>query len=53
MPDSPNLTEFRAAFAALKDKQYDRWVSLEMFSFPEDPAEVLHGVRTFLKDVAG
>lgn len=50
-PDSPNLPAFRAAFEALKAAHYASWVSLEMFSFPDDPGAVLRGVRTFLDDV--
>jgi sugar phosphate isomerase/epimerase len=48
---SPDLAAFRRAFAALAECEYERWVSLEMFSEPEDPASVLSEVREFLGDV--
>jgi len=47
-PGSSHLQEYRDAFAALDDVGYDRWVSLEIFSVPEDPDGVLRGVRRFL-----
>jgi D-psicose/D-tagatose/L-ribulose 3-epimerase len=49
--DSTCLEDFRAAFAALKGTRYDKWVSLEIFTVPEDPAAVLRNVRAFLADV--
>ena len=49
--ESAQLAEFRRAFAALKGVEYRKWVSLEIFTFPEDPATVLRGVRTFLDEV--
>ncbi len=51
--ESEHLPEFRTAFAALKETGYGKWVSLEIFSFPEDPASVLRNVRAFLADVTG
>lgn len=50
--ESPHITEFREAFAALGRAGYRRWVSLEIFTEPEDPAAVLRGVREFLRAMA-
>ena len=48
---SERLSEFRTAFAALREVGYGKWVSLEIFTFPEDPGAVLRSVRSFLDDV--
>lgn len=52
-PESDNLPAYWAAFDALGEAGYDRWVSLEIFTVPEEPAAVLRGVREFLKMMAG
>ena len=51
-PHSAHLTQFRQAFDSLQQVDYQRWVSLEIFSVPEDPAAVLRDVRAFLSQVA-
>ena len=48
---SDMLHEYRAAFAALTDTGYDGWVSLEIFTVPDDPADVLRSVREFLTEM--
>jgi len=49
--ESRDVDEFRRAFAALRAIGYDRWVSLEIFTEPDDPASALGTVRTFLASV--
>ena len=39
------------AFAKLHELKYDRWVSLEIFTTPEDPAIVLRETMEYLKDI--
>lgn len=50
---SPDLEAFRRAFEALRDVGYRRWVSLEIFTVPDDPAAVLRDVRAFLDEMTG
>jgi D-psicose/D-tagatose/L-ribulose 3-epimerase len=45
---SARLDEFLRAFSALRAGGYDRWISLEIFNVPDDPAAVLRGVGDFL-----
>lgn len=43
--------DYRSAFRVLKEKKYDGWISLEIFSVPEDPRRVLQNTRAFLHTV--
>ena len=43
-----NPAEYRKAFAALDSIGYQDWISLEIFTVPEDPEQVLKGVSRFL-----
>ena len=43
--------DYLAAFKALKDNGYSAWVSLEIFTEPEDPAAVLAATAAFLDEV--
>ena len=42
---------YRSAFRVLKQKNYDGWISLEIFTIPEDPRTVLRHTREFLRKV--
>jgi sugar phosphate isomerase/epimerase len=43
--------EYRSAFRVLKEKRYGGWISLEIFTLPENPKEVLKETREFLRMV--
>jgi sugar phosphate isomerase/epimerase len=47
----PDDLSYRAAFATLRERGYARWVSLEIFTTPEDPAAVLGETMTCLKNI--
>ncbi|GAB4371353.1 MAG: sugar phosphate isomerase/epimerase [Spirochaetales bacterium] len=42
---------YRSAFHTLKDRKYDGWFSLEIFTVPENPRLVLQDTRAFLRKV--
>lgn len=42
---------YRSAFRVLKQNNYDGWISLEIFTVPEDPRTVLRHTREFLRKV--
>jgi sugar phosphate isomerase/epimerase len=44
--------EYRKAFMALNEIGYESWVSLEIFTEPENPRSLLEGVRDFLNGVS-
>lgn len=43
--------DYAMAFKALAEIGYDKWLSLEIFSVPEDPAAVLKQVAEFLNEL--
>ncbi len=43
--------EYRNAFQALTENEYDKWVSLEIFTVPEDPGALLMQVGAFLDEI--
>jgi len=43
--------EYQKAFSSLVEIAYDNWVSLEIFTEPEDPAELLRQVGDFLDEI--
>ena len=43
--------EYRKAFQILTENKYNKWVSLEIFTVPEDPRALLRQVENFLNDV--
>ncbi len=43
--------EYRKAFQVLTENKYDQWVSLEIFTVPEDPRALLGQVGNFLDEV--
>ena len=43
--------DYLAAFKALKDNDYSAWISLEIFTEPEDPSAVLAATAIFLDEV--
>ncbi len=47
----PGDQAYRAAFATLRRRGYAGWVSLEIFTVPEDPSAVLGETRDYLKDI--
>jgi sugar phosphate isomerase/epimerase len=47
-PRRKDVEIYRESFEALAGTGYDGWVSLEVFSVPEDPAELLRETRDFL-----
>lgn len=47
----PGDLSYLPAFAKLRELRYDGWVSLEIFSVPEDPAEVLRQTAAFLREI--
>jgi sugar phosphate isomerase/epimerase len=50
--NAPTLaTEYRKAFAVLREKGYEKWVSLEIFTVPENPEQVLRQVSGFLDEL--
>jgi D-psicose/D-tagatose/L-ribulose 3-epimerase len=49
----PGDHSYLPAFAKLRELKYDRWVSLEIFTTPEDPATVLRETMEYLKDIDG
>lgn len=45
----PSLAgEYLAAFEQLRAQRYERWISLEIFSMPQDPKMVLQETKEFL-----
>lgn len=48
---SPGDTRFHAAFATLQRRNYAGWVSLEIFSIPEDPLRVLQQTIAYTNEV--
>ncbi len=46
--DSDN---FREPFSVLKDINYNGWISLEIFTIPEDPEQVLSETAEFLRGI--
>jgi sugar phosphate isomerase/epimerase len=50
-PPQPGDMSYLPAFARLRELRYDGWVSLEIFSVPEDPAEVLRQTAAFIGDI--
>ncbi len=44
-------SEYRSAFRVLKEHNYDGWISLEIFTIPENPRLVLQNTREFLRKV--
>ncbi len=42
---------YRSAFRVLKEKKYNGWMSLEIFTLPENPRVVLRNTRAFLRTV--
>ena len=47
-PRAKDAELYRESFEALERSGYDRWVSLEIFSVPEDPDELLRETHEFL-----
>lgn len=43
--------DYIEAFRALAEIEYEKWISLEIFSVPEDPAAVLKQVADFLTEL--
>jgi len=43
--------EYRRAFSALDEIGYENWISLEIFTVPDNPAALLAQVRDFLEGV--
>lgn len=50
-PTVPVQDSYAAAFSALATVRYSGWVSLEIFTEPEDPASVLMETQSFLKSL--
>ena len=50
-PPQPGDMSYLPAFARLRELRYDGWVSLEIFSVPENPAEVLRQTAAFIGDI--
>lgn len=50
-PPQPGDMSYLPAFARLRELRYDGWVSLEIFSVPENPAEVLRQTTAFIGDI--
>ena len=47
----PGDYSYLPAFAKLHELKYDRWVSLEIFTTPDDPATVLRETMEYLKRI--
>jgi sugar phosphate isomerase/epimerase len=47
----PGEYSYLPAFVKLRELEYDRWVSLEIFTTPADPSAVLGETMAYLKDI--
>lgn len=50
-PTEENVGEYRPAMRAISESGYGGWISLEIFTEPESPAQVLRDTRRFLDSV--
>jgi sugar phosphate isomerase/epimerase len=50
-PPLPGDRSYLPAFARLRALCYDGWVSLEIFSVPEDPAKTLRETAAYIEDI--
>jgi sugar phosphate isomerase/epimerase len=50
-PPLPGNRNYLPAFARLRALGYDGWVSLEIFSVPENPAETLRQTAAYIADI--
>ncbi len=48
-PVPDDVEEYRESFSVLKDINYNAWVSLEIFTIPENPEKVLLETAAFLR----
>ena len=48
-PNSMDTDKYSESFSVLKDINYNGWVSLEIFTIPENPEQVLSETAAFLK----
>lgn len=48
-PKPDDGAEYNESFSVLKDIDYNGWVSLEIFTVPDDPGQVLSETAAFLK----
>jgi D-psicose/D-tagatose/L-ribulose 3-epimerase len=51
-PGPEDVEKYSKSFQTLKDKEYSGWVSLEIFTLPEDPKSVLKETADFIKKIA-
>ena len=49
----PGERQYVSAFERLRRLQYEGWVSLEIFTTPEDPARVLRETMQYLSEIEG
>lgn len=42
-------SDYRPAYEVLAEKGYDKWVSIEIFEIPEDPASMLRASMSLFK----
>ncbi len=47
-PTEKDVESFLPVFEVLRKRGYQKWVSMEIFTVPENPAEVLAAARSFL-----
>ncbi len=50
-PNPEDAEEYRKSFSVLKDLKYNGWISLEIFTVPENPEQVLSETSAFLKEM--
>ena len=50
-PNSMDTDKYSESFSVLKDINYNGWVSLEIFTIPENPEQVLSETAAFLKGI--